>query len=151
METLAACAAVAAMAETQTINPDTATKRVLITHKEVVGHMAHWALRQHPYGRPDGLFDVTDALTAAAQEWPEGVQTLRMMWVDGCRPIEAWLRSALRDHPALTQWNTPKSGHTGNVFVSRHSGPRAEDDFIDIDALLRNVAMSVWKEAEANV
>lgn len=121
---------------------------MLITHKDIVGYMAHWAVRQHPYGRPDGLFEVTDAISAAARDWPVGPPSLKMRDVDGSAEIEAWLRSALHEHPVLAQWNTPRSGHTQPwVFTSRYGGPKPEDDFIDIDALLRNVALSVWRAA----
>lgn len=121
----------------------------LITHKEVVGQMARWAVRQHPYGRPDGLFDVTDAITKAAETWPDGVSSLHMWRVAEWREIEDWLRLALADHPVLAAWNKPRSGHGASiVFTSRYGGPASEDDFIDIDALLRNVALSVWREAK---
>jgi hypothetical protein len=121
---------------------------MLITHKEIVGYMAHWAIRQHPYGRPEGLFDVTDALTAAAQDWPVGPPSLKMWEVNGSGEILTWLKWALSEHPVLTQWNTPRSGHTQAwVFTSRYGGPKPDDDFIDIDALLGNVALSVWRTA----
>jgi hypothetical protein len=123
---------------------------VLITHKEIVGHMACWAVRQHPYGRPEGLYDVTDALCAAAQDWPVGPPSMKMRHMSGSQEIEVWLRSALHEHAVLKQWNTPRSGHTQPwVFSSRYGGPKPDDDFIDIDALLRNVALSVWREASA--
>lgn len=124
------------------------TKPRLITHKDVIGQFAMWALRQHPYGRPDGLFDVTDAIEAAAKAWPDGIDSLKMWEVGSWQEIEDWLRQGLRDHPVLTAWNTPRSGHTQQIVSSsRFWAPKPEHDFIDIDALLRNVAMGVWREA----
>jgi hypothetical protein len=121
----------------------------LITHKEVIGQMALWAVRQHPYGRPDGLFEITDAIRKAAEAWPDGVPSLRMWRVGGWHEIEDWLRGALAEHPVLTAWNKPRSGHTVAVmFTSRYDRPKPENDFIDIDALLRNVALGVWREAK---
>lgn len=121
----------------------------LITHKDVIGWMAHWAVQQHPYGRPDGLFDITDAIAEASQSWPDGVSSLRMWRVAGWLEIERWLGEALKDHPVLTAWNTPHSGHTQQIVASsRYWGPKPEDDFIDIDALLRNVALSTWRRAD---
>ena len=122
---------------------------VLITHKEVIGYMALWAIRQHPSGRPEGLFDVTDTITTAAQDWPEGVPSLRMFYVDCWQDIENWLEKTLKDHPVLAQWNTPRNGHTTQTLpLSLYFSPQAEHDFIDIDALLRNVALSVWRDAQ---
>lgn len=121
----------------------------LITHQEVIGWMAHWAVRQHPYGRPDGLFDVTDALAEASESWPDGVPSLRMWRVSGWIEIERWMRAALKDHAVLAAWNAPRSGHTQQIVASsRYWGPKPDDDFIDIDALLRNVALSTWRTVE---
>lgn len=132
---------------TQTISQDTETR--LITHKEIIGWMAHCAIAQHPYGRPDGLFDVTDALAEASKAWPDGVPSLRMWRVDGWQTIEGWLRETLKDHPILTAWNTPRSGHTEQIVAtSRFWQPRVEDDFIDIDALMRNVALLTWRHTD---
>lgn len=117
----------------------------LITHKQVIGQFAIWAIRQHPYGRPEGLFDLCDVLTEKSAAWPDGVASLHMWEVAGSREIELWLRDALNDHPVLSAWNTPRSGHAQQfVTVSRYGGPQPEHDFIDIDALLGNVARSVW-------
>ena len=128
--------------------PEEPTGPRLITHQDVVGWMAHWAVRQHPYGRPDGLFDVLDLLAERSREWPDGVTSLRMWRVSGWVEIERWLDDVLKDHPALAAWNTPRSGHIAPfVAVSRYFGPKPEDDFIDIDALIRNVARCVWRGA----
>lgn len=140
------------IAQAETAEATTAvedTKPRLITHKEVMGWMAHWALRQHPYDRPEGLFEVTDAIAEASKAWPDGVSTLRMWRVNEWLDIERWLREALKDHPVLAAWNTPRSGHTQQIVAtSRYWGPKSEDDFIDIDALLRNVALSAWRGAD---
>lgn len=124
------------------------TKPRLITHQEVVGQLANWAIRQHPYGRPEGLFDLAEVISGASVMWPDGVSSLHMWKVTGSRQIEMWLRETLKDHPILTAWNTPRSGHTQQIVAtSRYWGPKPEDDFIDIDALFMNVARSVWRAA----
>ena len=44
-------------------------------------------------------------------------------------------------------WNQRKNGREGHQFVSRYDGPRnPDDDFIDLDAMIRNVVRSVWDE-----
>lgn len=138
------------MSETSTIDlgEDPGRTPRLITHKDVIGQFARYAVEQHPYGRPDGLFDLTDLLAEASKVWPDGVDSLRMWRVSGWREIEDWLRVTLKDYPVLTDWNTPRSGHTRQlVAVSRYWSTPAEHDFIDIDALLRNVAVAVWRHS----
>lgn len=121
----------------------------LITHNDVVGWMAYYATVQHPYGRPEGLFDVTDAIEKASEPWSDGVSSLHMWRVSGWLEIERWLCDvALKDHPVLTAWNTPRSGHTQQIVAtSRYWTVAQIDDFIDIDALLRNVALATWRRA----
>lgn len=129
------------------VEDDTAPR--LITDNQLVGWMAHWAVRQHPYHRPEGLFDIVDCLKEAAQAWPHGISKLPMWRVADWAALERWMRDVLKDHPVLTAWNTPRSGHTQQIVVSsRYGGPEPEHDFIDIDALLRNVALSTWRRAD---
>lgn len=121
----------------------------LITDNELIGYFAMWAIRQHPYHRPEGLFDVCDRLREVAKDWPDGVPTLRMWRISGWLELERWMRAALKDHPVLVAWNTPRSRHTQAIVASsRYWGPKPEDDFIDIDALLRNVAFGMWREGD---
>lgn len=136
------------MAATITLTEDDTTRSRLITDNEVVGHFAMWAVRQHPYRRPDGLFDLCDLIMEKAKAWTDGVPTLRMWRVGGWPEIERWLKASLEGNPILVAWNTPRSGHTQQIVASsRYWGPKPEDDFIDIDALLRNVALGVWRAA----
>lgn len=125
------------------------TEPRLITDNQLIGWFAHWAVRQHPYHRPDGLFDITDRLQEVARAWPDGVSSLPMWRVPGWLALERWMREALKDHPVLDTWNIPRSGHTVQMLAtSRYWTVKAEHDFIDIDALLRNVALSTWRRAD---
>ena len=122
--------------------------KVLVSHPEVIASMAHWAVRQHPYNQPPRLFEVTEKIKQATQVWEDGIASLRMKYFEGCHELEVWLRIVLREDPVLELWNTPRSGHTSEyMFVSAYPTPRAEHDFIDIDALLRNVARTCWWES----
>ena len=118
---------------------------VLITIKDIIGYMACWAVRQHPYGRPDKLFDVTDILSNSANNWDIGPPSLKMKYFDCWQAIEEWLYETLQDNPILTEWNTSRNKNT-LVFTSVYNTANKEDDFIDIDALIRNVALSVWRD-----
>ena len=128
----------------QTLAADTPSKR-LVTHKDVVGQLARWAIQQHPYGAPEGLFELSAKIAEAAQSWDIGPPSLKMREFEGWLEVERWIADVLLDHPILKAWNTPRSGHDAPfVAVSRYWSVKPEHDFIDIDALLRNVARSVW-------
>lgn len=123
----------------------------LVSIKDVIGQMARCAVMQHPYNAPPRLENVTAGLKYHAQAtFADGVDNHRMHWFTSRQDFEGWLRDALKPVEDIMQmWNTPRSGHTSGIaFVSRYDGPAAEDDFIDIDALLRNVAMAVWNDSE---
>lgn len=121
----------------------------LISKTDVIGQMARFAVTQHPYNAPPRLDNVTAVIAHhAKQTFKDGVETHPMQWFESSRDILAWVREALKPVEDIMQlWNTPASGHTGHVFTSRYDGPAPEDDFIDIDALLGNVAREVWNDA----
>jgi hypothetical protein len=125
-------------------------KMRLVTSHDILGHMARWAVQQHPYHEPVGLFEVCKFIEdEAGKHFKDGVPSLPMWWCEDMWALNRWLHEMLDDHPTLTRWNTPRSGHTQQIVgSSRYDGPAPEDDFIDIDALLRNVARCVWDDAE---
>jgi len=122
----------------------------LITSKEIVGQIARHAVQQHPFNAPEGLFElVQDVLGKSRADFPDGVPELPMRWFKDSSEIEIWLRDGFTGHQTLEAWNTPKSRHGAQiVFSSRYGGPAPEDDFIDIDALWRNVSRATWSDAE---
>jgi len=122
---------------------------VLVSNKELIGHLAMWAIRQHPYHRPEGLFDLAEVLNNATLAWDCSTGNLNMKYFDSHLEVESFIRNALKDHPVLEHWNTSQKD-SGALFVScsRYDSPKPEYDFIDIDALLCNVAHGVWHEAK---
>lgn len=123
----------------------------LITATDIIGQMARFAVSQHPFLAPNGLFEVCQLLGDKAREqFKDTVVDLPMQWFKDSWEISTWLRSVLDGHPTLTAWNTPMSGPTANgwVFVSRYDWPTPEDDFIDIDALFINVSREAWNAAD---
>lgn len=119
----------------------------LISSNDIIGHLSRWAVQQHPYKRPDGLFDlVGDVLNKARLSFNDGVPELPMRWFDSYQNLLEWIHGALDGHPILTAWNTPKSGNA-DCFVSSFGGPKPENDFIDIHALWMNVARGAWHDA----
>lgn len=120
-------------------------KKRLVTHKAVIGELARWAIQQHPYGRPEGLFELGAKIAEAAQSWEIGQPSLKMREFESWQDFERWLDGILLGDPIMVAWNTPKSGHAQSIVASsRYWTPKPEYDFIDLDALIRNVARSVW-------
>jgi hypothetical protein len=120
----------------------------LISANDVIGQLALNAVKQHPYHAPEGLFElVQEVLAACRRDFKDGITDFYTHWFDSSHDLHKWLKTILPDeHSILKAWNTPKSGHTRHVFVSRY-GPKPEDDFIDIDALRMNIASGVWRDA----
>lgn len=50
----------------------------------------------------------------------------------------------------VVAWGERKNGREGNGFVSRYDQPEPDDDFIDLDALARNVTheLVLWEQVE---
>lgn len=55
------------------------------------------------------------------------------------------LELAIKALPICAIWNRPRKGKHMHVFVSRYSAPKPEYDFIDIDALARNVSRDLGR------
>lgn len=116
--------------------------------KEIVGAFAMWACRQSPYGVPDGLENVCKYLNAALQScapWNgEGMAEVSL-----CE-VNKWLYEILYEQGVeqFDAWNRCKVGPTPDIqFSCRYSNtPDPDRDFIDLDALLRNVCTSIRDE-----
>jgi hypothetical protein len=123
---------------------------MIISEGQLRGQLAMWVARQSPYRSVAGVDEVGALITLAtkAADW-FGPDNCRMRRFAGWHELEAWCRAAIGDHPQLEAWNTPRNGAAGPVFTSRYDSPSPDDDFIDIDALFRNVALHSWRESEA--
>lgn len=118
-------------------------QRYLVGRKQVLAHVAHWAVRQSPYTCPDGL---PEALTELDRRLAES-------WKDPLfeRVTEGELRDALRETlltiPQVLAWNEPKAGGDAPfLLVCAFSQVSPDRDFIDLDALLRNVVNGIVRE-----
>lgn len=108
---------------------------------EVAGTLAMWAIRQSPYDCPDNLELVVKAVRA---DWPCEIGPMKE-W-DSQDEIEECLQEITEQIPEFMLWNERKNGRDGMGFSSRYDQPTPDDDFIDLHALWRNVAMSLWKD-----
>lgn len=118
-----------------------------ISKKNFVGTLAKWAVSQSPHSCPDSLERV---IIKADGAWP----------VTGDRfkdetSLKEWTRDDFEDFvygfvygtPEVISWNTPNSGRQGHSFVSAFGPMQSpEDDFIDLDALIRNIVNDCWNQ-----
>ncbi len=117
-----------------------------ITINVLCAAMAYGVCRQSPYNSVDGVDTINRVLRARVGDW-DSPDVLPMRWFESPVELRKWMEVALKDVPQLQQWNTKVNGQDGHVFVSRYGGPEADADFIDIDALLGNVAHLAWNES----
>lgn len=118
----------------------------------VCGYIAMWATRQSPYHAPDGLDGVLRLFQASVSkesclELHFGSSWLRL----DVQCPEAHLRKILQEHlfaiPQVRKWNERKNGNPSPFgFVSRYDRPNPDDDFIDLDAMVRNISQAVMEE-----
>jgi len=114
-----------------------------VTLKMVLGYFAACAIRQSPYTVPDNL---SEAIILLRDELRPSFDANEMLQTDG-RVLRNQLRAAIEGISVIMDWNCPKIGNHTMVFVSRYDTPKPDYDFIDLDALCRNVAFSVIREA----
>ena len=116
---------------------------------DIIGAFSMWACRQSPYGVPDGLENVCKYLNAALESCGDGWKNCGMQ---ECSLVEInkWLYEILYEQGVeqFDAWNKCKSGNTSDIqFSSRYDGVRNPDtDFIDLDALLHNVCITIRNE-----
>jgi hypothetical protein len=120
----------------------------LITINDLCGNLAKWVVQQHPYGTATLVDSANEKLRESAKEWGWDDVGGLLMRKYTYKELEGFLHHVLYKSKEAKVWNTPKSRHSnGYVFSSRYDGPKAEDDFIDVDALLRNVALHTIRES----
>lgn len=119
------------------------SKHLFVTKSQVLGCIAKYAVQQSPYHRPDNLEIVLDkfneAISSAFAKAPLGVGEF-----SDHLTLEAFISRFLRKIPEYTAWNERKNGNSAPMkFTSRYdTGENPDDDFIDLDAMERNV---VWE------
>lgn len=118
---------------------------------EITGYFAMWACRQSPYGVPDGLENVCKYLDACLRrqyEWSTG----GMEELSLCE-INKVLYDILYEQGVkeFDEWNRCKKGDTPEIlYTSSFDKVNPDYDFIDLDALLHNVCISIRDERRKN-
>lgn len=121
-------------------------RKHLFSVGDIAGAVAMWAVRQSPYEAPENLTEAIKSLTQVLNEQIkfDDVFHFAELTYD---EIHSILQEHLEKVSVIMQWNEPRSGHDAPfVTSSRYHTPRPDDDFIDLDALARNVALTLTQE-----
>ena len=128
------------------------TEKRWVFRSEIVGALAMWACRQSPYGCPDGLENVCKYLNACLKQSKifnqDDMAELSLcdinkllheiLYEQGVKDFDAWNRCKVGKNPEIS-------------FSSRYDGKKDPDhDFIDLDALLHNVSLTIRDERRKN-
>lgn len=124
--------------------------KIYVTRGQMIGTFAKYAVSQSPYHRPDNLEKVLDRFNDNINDWfdnaPMGVAVF-----DDFKQLESVIATNTELIPEFQAWNNPKNSDAEAElnFVSRYDAPgNPDDDFIDIEALWRNVAIELEKESK---
>ena len=119
-------------------------KKEYRTKVEIIGAFAKWILRQYPYWdyQQDGLFfPAIKQIQKALANWAE--QRIDVLAI---KDINDFVRTVISVCPAIQEYNRTQNERNGGkrggayAFTSRYNHLKPEFDFIDLDALERNVA-----------
>lgn len=129
------------MGEKKLVWQDLLTRTVL--KETVIGHFAMAVVRQSPYLMPEylaaGIKEFDKLLSSNIEVGNE--KLIETTYID----LKKSIGKAISNSEIIYSWSIAKKG-TGPVFVSSYSKPKPDYDFIDLDALARNIAQSVWLE-----
>lgn len=123
---------------------------VVVLEKSLCGIIARWAVQQTPYTVPEGLEEVLAEVRKRFCADPLGVKSfgMRHRIIEADREhLHPYISGLLFDQPQVQAWNRPKIDDGSTMrFISAGDDEDARDpdrDFIDIDALVQNIASSL--------
>lgn len=120
-------------------------KQFLVSKRYILSEVAKWAVFQSPYHRPDNLEIVLDKLNEGFGKWGNDNLGFEKFTY---KNLKNFLDRELKKIPEFLLWNERKNGNQSQYkFTDRYSkDDNPDDDFIDLDALIRNVANSIIRE-----
>lgn len=121
-------------------------KAVVVTAKHLRGVIARWAVQQSPYETgPDDLGIVLAEITRRFNAHPGTKMCMGSRYLElapSYPELYAFVEPLLDGIPQVQKWNERKNGRDGHGFVTAFDGDKGnpDDDFIDICAIVQNVA-----------
>lgn len=110
---------------------------------ELMRALAGWAVSQHPYHKPPGLFTACwDFVHTLANTHRSSMRVIRLH----TGTIRKHVSEFCRTNPIVRRWNKPKKGRHTMVFTSCYNEVNPEFDFIDLDALAGNIVRQLLRE-----
>jgi hypothetical protein len=121
---------------------------MIVLKTDFIAEVIKWGIKQNPFkGQLPRSADVI--VEKLSKLLPEFIETTNM---------RAFVSDTIEQVPEICDWNLSQVEYQqgvkvdderggGFIFVSRYDGPKPEYDFIDIDALKRNIAVSLEREA----
>jgi hypothetical protein len=122
--------------------------------RQIVGSVAGNAVRQSPYGNPDNLNAAISRLSKCLEQYftADPVTGYRESYVlMSGKEIEKILLTEFTKVAEIMAWNLPKKeGGPEFASSSRYHTTPPDYDYIDLDALARNVCHDLLKDACTN-
>lgn len=141
---------------------------VRISNKDIIGAVAGNIYRMHPYHMPEGIDKIMGYLNKVIDESPDCGgrvdDTFKLFEFEDFKVFKKWLKDILEQVPEYHELNVSrklkeqgvKSGdpeNSGFVFTSRYDASGLATrytDFIDLDALIGNIAYDIDKMGQIN-
>jgi hypothetical protein len=124
-------------------------REVYLFVTDFTGAFARWAVSMSPYTVPDSLETATIKFAAAIHK--EFTFDGLGMTIVPLNDLTVKLEPILWGIPEIAAWNERRNGRDGDGYTGRYSYPSdPDDDFIDIDALARNITCQFVDDAEAH-
>lgn len=116
----------------------------LLDIKEVMGTVAMWAIRQSPYHCPENLEIVMERVSNSIEPEKFIFDTFFEIHPDY---LYNWINKTLKSIPEVISWNHSKKKRTLADLESKDP----DFDFIDLDALVKNVYFTLKREEEKRI
>lgn len=124
-------------------------KTIIITARSVMGALADYAVQQSPYHRPDNLEVVLDKFYDLIKDEVNDTGDKYIKKFETWNDCHKWIADKLYTIPEFKLWNERKNGNQspfGFSGAGEHDNgdvtffkAKADNDFIDLDALTRNI------------
>lgn len=120
-------------------------KAIFRTRKELLGIFAHNIVRQSPI-LPSNIFDILEVINTALKSWnPQEMDVLQFKDEGILKDV---VHMIIFDSPLITDLNKSQAERDGKYtppihIVSRFSKDDPYNDFVDLDALERNILVQI--------
>lgn len=115
-------------------------KKYLFSKKDILSLVARYGISQSPFYKPNKLEIVIDKLNNLLEPFFRKAESghLQMDRIT----LSKFIDTQTKLIPEFRKWNKPKKAGW-NGFTSRYDSPKPEYDYIDLDALTRNVTNDI--------